>query len=95
MAKLGDTDGDGDVDASDLGISFANYTGPVGAGGNKGISDGDIDGDGDVDDADLGTSLANYTGPLGHAPVPEPTSLALIGFGGLALVRRPSGTMRS
>jgi len=49
---------------------------------------GDTDGDGDVDDADLGNAFSAYTGPLSGAAVPEPTSLALLGLGGLALVRR-------
>jgi cyclophilin family peptidyl-prolyl cis-trans isomerase len=83
----GDADGDGDVDDADLGIAFANYTGPV-ADGGKGFADGDTDFDGDVDDADLGIAFANYTGPLAAAAVPEPTSAALLGLAGLALVRR-------
>ncbi|MFN3167961.1 MAG: PEP-CTERM sorting domain-containing protein [Phycisphaeraceae bacterium] len=41
-----------------------------------------------MDDTDLGTSFSGYTGPLGPASVPEPTSLALLSLGGLALVRR-------
>jgi len=84
----GDTDGDGDVDDADLGVAFANYTGPLGAGvGTKTADEGDTDGDGDVDDADLGNAFAAYTGPIATA-VPEPTSLALIGLGGLAMLRR-------
>ena len=87
-AVPGDTDGDGDVDDSDLGTSFANYTGPVGAAGNKTAAQGDTDGDGDVDDSDLGTSFSAYTGPLGPANVPEPASAALLALGGCLLARR-------
>ncbi|MFN3168991.1 MAG: PEP-CTERM sorting domain-containing protein [Phycisphaeraceae bacterium] len=84
----GDTDGDGDIDDSDLGTSFSQYTGPTGIAGGRNALDGDADGDGDVDDSDLGTAFSGYTGPLGPGSVPEPTSLALIGLGGLALIRR-------
>ncbi|MFN3165792.1 MAG: PEP-CTERM sorting domain-containing protein [Phycisphaeraceae bacterium] len=85
----GDTDGDGDIDDSDLGTAFSNYTGPLDPGtGGKTAADGDTDGDGDVDDSDLGTAFSGYTGPLGPAAVPEPTSLALIGVGGLLIARR-------
>ena len=87
-ATPGDTDSDGDVDDSDLGTSFANYTGPVGAAGGKTFAQGDTDGDGDVDDSDLGTIFSNYTGPLGPANVPEPASAALLVLGGLQLLRR-------
>ena len=84
----GDTNGDGDIDDSDLGNSLANYTGPIGAAGNKTFAQGDTDGDGDVDDSDLGTSFAGYTGPLSPTVVPEPASIALITLGMIACFRR-------
>jgi hypothetical protein len=52
---LGDLDGDGDVDLSDLSQLLAHY-GSDGAG----HGDGDLDGDGDVDLADLSALLAVY-----------------------------------
>jgi autotransporter-associated beta strand protein len=88
-ALPGDTDVDGDIDDADLGTAFANYTGPIGAAGNKTFADGDTDQDGDVDDADLGTAFANYTGPLSPTTVPEPASLILLaGLSALANTRR-------
>jgi len=89
----GDTDGDGDVDDADLGTAFANYTGPIGAAGNKSAAQGDTDGDGDVDDADLGVAFAGYTGPLNAAEtpnVPEPAGAMLLPVGLALLARRRS-----
>ena len=74
----GDTDGDGDVDDSDLGTVLANYTGPIGSAGGKFALDGDTDFDGDVDDSDLGSVLANYSGPIAPVSVPEPATVGLL-----------------
>ena len=84
----GDTDSDGDIDDADLGVSFANYTGPIGPGGGKSPVQGDNDGDGDVDDSDLGSSFASYTGPRATSSVPEPGAIGLTLCGGLLFSRR-------
>ncbi|MFN3169047.1 MAG: PEP-CTERM sorting domain-containing protein [Phycisphaeraceae bacterium] len=84
----GDTDFDGDIDDTDLGTIFSNYTGPVGAIGNKTLADGDTDNDFDIDDTDLGSAFSAYTGPQAPAAVPEPTAFALLSLGGLATLRR-------
>ena len=84
----GDTDGDGDIDDSDLGTAFANYTGPVGAVGGKATTQGDTDGDGDIDDSDLGSAFSGYTGPRAPHYVPEPATAALLGLLGFSMQRR-------
>jgi hypothetical protein len=53
---VGDLDGDGDVDLSDLAALLANY----GMASGATCADGDWDGDGDVDLSDLAALLANY-----------------------------------
>lgn len=52
----GDTDGDGDVDLTDLAVTLANFDTPSGATRH----DGDADGDGDVDLTDLALTLSNF-----------------------------------
>ena len=81
----GDTDGDGDVDLVDLGNLSTGYGTLTGAT----LIDGDTDGDGDVDLVDLGNLSTNYGfGTAAVVAVPEPTSLALLGLGSFAMLRR-------
>jgi len=83
----GDANLDSFVDDDDLAIVLANWTGPSGTG--RTWSHGDFNGDGAVFDDDLSVLLANWTGPPpGGAAVPEPATLALLGLGGLSVLRR-------
>ena len=89
---LGDFDFDGDVDNADIGVVTGNFTGS-GVGLGMTYAQGDIDGDGDVDNADIGAVAGAFTGSLASGSsiatsIPEPTSLALLGIGGLLLTRR-------
>ncbi len=71
---LGDTDGDGDVDLTDLNNVRNNF-------GSVGL--GDTDDDNDVDLTDL-NNVRNNFGAAGANSVPEPASWALLAVSGLA-----------
>lgn len=82
----GDLNGDLFVGIEDLDILLANWGDNVTPGS---LIDGDANNDGMVDDLDLAIVQANWgNGVAPGGVVPEPTSLALLGLGGLALMRR-------
>ncbi len=75
----GDADLDGRLDDRDLARLLASWGEPGGWVG------GDFDASGVVDDRDLSRLLSGWGA---HSAVPEPTALALLALGGLALRRR-------
>ena len=91
VGLLGDADSDGDVDAFDIAAVQQNF-------GNTGAADGsllgDADFDGDVDAFDIIAVEQNFGTvlPVGEAsssePIPEPSSLVVMGLGALMLLRR-------
>ena len=82
---MGDADLSGCVDDDDLSLLLANW----GTGDEWG--EGDLNESGTADDDDLSLLLANWGAGCSPAPgeaIPEPATLALLVFGGLALIRR-------
>lgn len=83
---LGDIDGDGHVGATDLDLLLANWGNSV---VNGDLSSGDLIGDGTIGQSDLAVVLANWgDGTPPDVNIPEPGSLALLGLGGMVLLRR-------
>ncbi|MFP4105360.1 MAG: PEP-CTERM sorting domain-containing protein [Phycisphaerae bacterium] len=92
----GDTDFDGDVDTDDASVLLANWQ------QSGGWEDGDFDGNGvvDLDDASIllanwpdtaageTTSLSGFESLASASVVPEPATMALLGIGAVALIRR-------
>ncbi len=89
-ALAGDLNGDGFVGIADLNIVLADWNN--GDPPNDPIVNplADPSGDGFVGITDLNVVLGNWNAgvPPGPAVVPEPTTLALLGLGGVAMLRR-------
>jgi hypothetical protein len=81
----GDTDLDGDIDASDLNNLALNWLIP----GDYGWSGGDFDGNGIADSADLNLIGLNWQhGAAVNSPVPEPGCLSLLLILGWTVIAR-------
>lgn len=84
----GDANEDGLVDGADFNTLLSNW----GAGSGGCWGDGDFDYDGNIDGSDFNLLLSNWTGGMQDTValgvVPEPTTLVLLGVGGLMALRR-------
>ena len=86
----GDLDGNGFVGVDDLNIVLVNWNQNVTPGD---LASGDVTGEGFVGVDDLNVVLVNWnngTPPNSQASIPEPSTLALLGAGALAIFQRKS-----
>ena len=81
---LGDANGDGVVDINDLSLLASSY------GEEGGWDGGDFTLDGTIDINDLSVLAGNYGATSSGDPtaIPEPTTLSLLAFGALAVLKR-------
>lgn len=81
---LGDTNLNGDVDSSDLGLLLNNFgkTGDAAATWNG----GDLNASGGVDSGDLGLLLNNFGSTSAAATVPEPSAISLLFVAALSML---------
>jgi hypothetical protein len=84
VGLTGDTDGDGDVDLTDLNNVRNNF-------GGAGL--GDTDSDGDVDLSDL-NNVRNNFGAVGANAVPEPASWTMLAIASAAMFARRNAWKR-
>ena len=87
QADAGDTDGDHDVDATDL-ASLGLAWDPSAKNPGNDWTNGDFDDDGDVDATDLAAIGLGWNPSGGAAPIPEPVTLALVALGAAAMITR-------
>ncbi len=86
----GDMDGDGLVTSDDIGLfvlALADGDAYLAAYGLPANIPGDCDGDGVLTADDIHSFVDLLTGRVG-SPIPEPAALAMLAFGGLALLKR-------
>ena len=82
----GDVNGDGIVDAADYILMKQNWGNAAGLSADAAACD--LDGSGTVGIGDLNLLATAINGAAGAAVTPEPATLALLAFGGLAVIRR-------